>query len=138
MTPGTIEPRSTSVTPPTRAEIIQSVSERTTLYYDQCRAASYRLADDLKSHGHRADVLRCAGLRTPAPDADSRWHAVGAQGFWIHYVVIIGAEVVDLTRRQFFPGCATPFYQSAAAFEAEWDSFAAEMQNPRFRASRAI
>lgn len=135
MTPGITEPRSSSVTTPTSAEIIQVASEATTLYYDQCRSASYRLADNLRSHGHGAEVLRCAGLRTPAPDADSRWHAVGAQEFWIHYVVIIGAQVVDLTRRQFFPGCATPFYQSAAAFEAEWDSFAPEVQNPRFRAS---
>jgi hypothetical protein len=77
-------------------------------------------------------------LRTPAPDADIRWHAVGEQHFWIHYVVIIGAQVVDLTRRQFFPGCETPFYQSAAAFEAEWASFAPEVQNPRFHAARGM
>jgi hypothetical protein len=127
----------TSATP-TFAEIIQAASDKTTLYYDECRATSYRLADDLRSHGHGAEVLRCAGLRTPAPDADTRWHGVGAQHFWIHYVVIIGAQVVDLTRRQFFPGCETPFYQSAAAFEAEWDSFAPEVQNPRFHAPRGM
>jgi len=117
---------------PTCAEIIQASSERTTLYYNQCRSSSYGLADELQSHGHRAQVFRCSGLRTPAPDADSRWHAVGLQKFWIHYVVIIGAEAVDLTRRQFFPACETPFYQSEAACVAEWDSFAPEVQNPRF------
>ncbi len=135
MATGIPEPRSTSVAMLTCAEIVQAASMRTVLYYDQCRAASGRLADDLRSHGHGAEVLRCAGLRTPAPDADARWHAVGAQKFWIHYVVIMGAQVVDVTRRQFFPGCDTPFYQSAAAFEAEWDSFASEIANPRFRAS---
>ncbi len=131
------EARSTSVATLVSAEIVLAASERTILYYDQCRAASYRLADTLRSHGHEAGVLRCTGLRTSAPNADTRWHAVGAQKFWIHYVVIIGAQIVDLTRRQFFPGCETPFYQSAAAFEAEWDSFAPEVQNPRFHASSA-
>jgi hypothetical protein len=121
-------------TTPTCVEIIRAASNKTTLYYDQCRAASYRLADELNSHGHGAEVLRCAGLRTPAPEADTRWHAIGAQHLWIHYVVIIGAQVIDLTRRQFFPSCETPFYQSAAAFEAEWNSFGSEVQNPRFHA----
>jgi hypothetical protein len=141
MTPKSTGPRAQSVTTPTSVEIVQAASDKTRLYYDQCRSVSYRLADDLQSHGHSARVLRCAGLRTPAPDADARWHAVGAQEFWIHYVVIVGAEsgarVIDLTRRQFFPCCATPFYQSAAAFAAEWDSFAPEVQNPRFRPSVA-
>jgi hypothetical protein len=135
MAPGIFEPRSQPAGPSTPTEIVQAHSETTTRYYDRCRAASHRLVDDLRSHGHYAEVLRCAGLRTPAPDADARWHAVGAQKFWIHYVVIIGARVVDVTRRQFFPGCETPFYQSAAAFEVEWDSYAPEVQNPRFRAS---
>jgi hypothetical protein len=135
MATGSPEPRSSCAATPTSAEIVLAASVRTTLYYDQCRASSYRLADDLRSHGHDAGVLRCAGLRTPAPDADTRWHSVGTQEFWIHYVVIIGAQVVDLTRRQFFPGCDTPFYQSAAAFEAEWDSYAPEVQNPRFRSA---
>ncbi len=135
MAPTSPESRSPYAGPSTSADIIQASSERTTLYYDQCRSASGRLADDLRSHGHGAEVLRCAGLRTPAPDADARWHAVGAQKFWIHYVVIVGAEVVDVTRRQFFPGCETPYYQSVAAFEAEWDSFASEVANPRFRST---
>lgn len=114
--------------------IVKNNADKTFAYYNQCRASSHKLADDLLSHGHAAEVLRCSGLKTLAPDADQRWLDTGAQRFWIHYVVQFDAHIVDLTRRQFFPGCDNPFYQSAATFAAEWDSFGPELQNPRFRA----
>ncbi|WP_036258773.1 hypothetical protein [Methylocapsa aurea] len=112
--------------------IVQLNADKTLLYYNQCRASSHRLADDLLSHGHAAQVLRCSGLKTRAPDADQRWRAAGAQTFWIHYVVQFDAHIVDLTRRQFFPGCDNPFHQSSVNFAAEWDSFGPESENPRF------
>ncbi|WP_026608331.1 hypothetical protein [Methylocapsa acidiphila] len=115
--------------------IIRANSDKITIYYNQCRAASQRLSDDLLSHGHSAQVLRCAGLKTNAPDADDRWRVAGAQEFWIHYVVRFDGCIVDLTRRQFFPDCDNPFYQSAEAFAAEWTSFGPELQNPRHRAN---
>jgi hypothetical protein len=114
--------------------IVKSNADNTLVYYNQCRASSHKLADDLLSHGHAAEVLRCSGLKTLAPDADPRWHDAGAQNFWIHYVVQFDEHIVDLTRRQFFPGCDNPFHQSAATFAAEWESFGPDLQNPRFRA----
>lgn len=116
-------------------KIISANSDKITVYYNQCRAASHRLSDDLLSHGHVAQVLRCSGLKTNAPDADKRWGETGAQEFWIHYVVEFGGQIVDLTRRQFFPACENPFYQSSEAFAAEWESFGPELQNPRHRAA---
>ncbi|WOJ91283.1 hypothetical protein RZS28_08525 [Methylocapsa polymorpha] len=115
--------------------IIKANSDKITLYYNQCRAASQRLSDDLLSHGHVAQVLRCSGLKTDAPDADKRWRETGAQEFWIHYVVQFDGQIVDLTRRQFFPACDNPFYQSSDAFAAEWTSFGPELQNPRHHAA---
>jgi hypothetical protein len=120
----------------TAEKIAEINADRTLIYYNECRAASRRLADDLLSQGHAAQVMRCAGLKTPAPDADQRWRAAGAQSFWIHYVVRLDDYIIDLTRRQFFPGCANPFRQSSVSFAAEWDSFDLELENPRFRAAR--
>jgi hypothetical protein len=113
--------------------IIQANSDRLATYYNACRAASYRLADDLMCHGHPAEILRCSGLKTDAPDADQRWHAVGNQSLWVHYLVRLEDTIIDLTRRQFFPGCGAPFYQSQAEFAAEWASFGPAQENPRFR-----
>lgn len=112
--------------------IIRTNSDRLAVYYNACRSASYRLADDLLSYGHQAEVLRCSGLKTHAPDADQRWRAVGHQSRWVHYLVRLDGLIIDITRRQFFPGCAVPFYQSQAEFAAEWDSFGPAQQNPRF------
>jgi len=117
--------------------IVQVNADQTLIYYNECRASARRLADDLLSHGHSAEVLRCAGLKTPAPDADQRWRGAGAQTFWIHYVVRFDNHIVDLTRRQFFPGCNNPFHQSSEAFAAEWDSFGLELENPRFRVAHS-
>jgi hypothetical protein len=113
--------------------IISANSDRLATYYNSCRAASYRLADDLMCHGHPAEILRCSGLKTHAPDADQRWHAVGQQSLWVHYLVRLEDTIIDLTRRQFFPDCAVPFYQSEADFTVEWDNFGPADQNPRFR-----
>jgi hypothetical protein len=118
-------------------KIIRANSDKITIYYNQCRSASHRLSDDLLSHGHAAQILRCAGLKTNAPDADKRWRDTGAQEFWIHYVVQIDGKIIDLTRRQFFPDCENPFYQSAKAFAAEWTSFGPELQNPRHHAAES-
>lgn len=118
-----------------RTSLIQDNANKTSdNYYNRCRAISHRLADDLLSHGSTAQVLRCSGLRTPANGADQRWHDLGAQSFWVHFVVRINEfQVVDLTRRQFFPDCENPFYQSFADFSAEWDGFGAEDENFGFR-----
>lgn len=50
-------------------------------------------------------------------------------------MVEFGDQIIDLTRRQFFPDCDNPFLQSAEAFRAEWTSFGPEVQHPRHRAS---
>jgi hypothetical protein len=76
--------------------------------------------DDLQTSGFDAQMLKCQGLKTDAPDADDRWMKLAPQSRWVHFVVRMGDEVIDLTRRQFFPESGYPFIQSYAAFEAEW------------------
>ncbi len=101
--------------------------------YNLCRETAIKLSDDLQSNGFSAEVMRCHGLKTDAPDADARWLALSVQSFWIHFVVRIGADVVDLTRRQFFPLSGFPFIQSLSACEAEWDSVGLDVPRSRFR-----
>ncbi len=101
--------------------------------YNLCRETSIRLSDDLLCHGFPAQVIRCSGLKTEAPDADARWLALSAQSFWIHFVVKISEDVVDLTRRQFFPLSGFPFIQSFTACEAEWNSVGVDVPRSRFR-----
>jgi len=89
--------------------------------YDFCGRASMRLMDNLLTDGFSARILRCNGLKTEALDADARWIKLSPQSSWVHYVVKVGEDVVDLTRRQFFPASGYPFVQSYAACKAEWD-----------------
>jgi hypothetical protein len=101
--------------------------------YNLCRETSIRLSDDLLCQGFPAQVMRCSGLRTDAPEADARWLALSVQSHWIHFVVKIGTDVVDLTRRQFFPLSGFPFVQSFHTCEAEWDSVGVDAPRSRFR-----
>jgi hypothetical protein len=90
--------------------------------YNLCHETSFKLMDDLQTGGFDAQMLRCSGLKTDAPDADDRWIKLAPQSLWIHFVVRVGEDVIDLTRRQFFPLSCFPFVQSYSAFEAEWSN----------------
>lgn len=92
--------------------------------YDYCLQASLRLMDDLVAEGYSAQMLRCKGLKNAALTADSRWIHLGPQNFWVHFIVKLDDDVVDLTRRQFFPLSTYPFIQSYTACEDEWDDVA--------------
>lgn len=106
--------------------------------YNLCRETSIKLSDDLLCNGFSAQVLRCHGLKTEALDADARWLALSKQSFWVHYVVKIGSDIVDLTRRQFFPQSGFPFIQSFSACEAEWDSVGVDVPRSRFREQQPV
>jgi hypothetical protein len=88
--------------------------------YNYCRQASLRLMDDLLLGGFDARMLRCEGLKTEAASADERWLALCAPSLWTHFIVQLGSDVIDLTRRQFFPYSAFPYVQSFATCETEW------------------
>lgn len=88
--------------------------------YNLCLGTSFKLMDDLLNKGFPAHMLKCRGLLTLAPDADQRWLGTNSQSDWVHYVVILGDEVIDLTRRQFFPISDYPFVQTYGDFRAEW------------------
>ncbi|MGB8276475.1 MAG: hypothetical protein WCF20_00840 [Methylovirgula sp.] len=118
---------------PGEREIILARAAKIGETYNLCRETSIKLSDDLLCHGFSAEVMRCHGLKTEAPEADARWLALSVQSFWIHFVVKIGADVVDLTRRQFFPQSGFPFIQSFSACEAEWDSVGVDVPRSRFR-----
>jgi hypothetical protein len=114
-------------------EIILARAENISDSYNLCRETAIKLSDDLLCQGVSAQVMRCHGLKTDASEADARWIALSAQSFWVHYVVKIGSDVVDLTRRQFFPLSGFPFVQSLRACEAEWDSVGVDVPRSRFR-----
>jgi hypothetical protein len=115
-------------------DIIRSHAGFLTETFNECRASSYKLADELQSQGFAAKVIRCTGLKTDAPAADQRWHDLGGQDHWVHFVVRCDEHIVDLTRRQFFPDSDNPFYQSIGAFEAEWNLLAPDdVKKSRFR-----
>jgi len=88
--------------------------------YNLCYETSFKLMDDLQTGGFEAQMMRCDNLKTLAPDADHRWHDLAPQSRWVHFIVKIGEEAIDLTRRQFFPASPFPFVQSWAECEAEW------------------
>jgi hypothetical protein len=88
--------------------------------FNLCHETSFKLMDDLQTGGFDAQMLRCTGLKTDAPDADDRWIQLAPQSRWTHFVVRVGEDVIDLTRRQFFPRSGFPFVQSYSAFNAEW------------------
>lgn len=88
--------------------------------YNLCHETSFKLMDALQTDGFSAQMLRCSGLKTDAPDADTRWIQLAPQSMWIHFVVRLGEDVIDMTRRQFFPNSSFPFVQSYNDFEAEW------------------
>lgn len=90
--------------------------------YNLCHETSFKLMDDLQTGGFDAQMLRCSGLKTDAPDADDRWIKLAPQSLWTHFVVRVGEDIIDLTRRQFFPSSGYPFIQSNTAFEAEWNT----------------
>jgi hypothetical protein len=94
--------------------------------YNYCHQASLRLMDDLLEEGIPAQMLRCKGLITDAMHADIRWLDLGAQSFWVHFIVEVEGHVIDLTRRQFFPVSDYPFVQSYEDCQTEWDSVAAK------------
>ncbi len=105
----------------TERGIIRARAARVGDPYDACHQASLRLMDDLLCSGIDAQMLRCSGLKTDAPEADARWIKLGPQSYWIHFMVKMGGNVIDLTRRQFFPESGYPHVQSYDACEAEWD-----------------
>jgi len=123
---------------PRAKEIILARAARIDDSYNLCRETSIKLSDDLLCNGFSAQVMRCHGLKTEALEADARWLALSKQSFWVHYVVKIGADIVDLTRRQFFPQSGFPFIQSFSACEAEWDSVGVDVPRSRFREQQPV
>lgn len=114
-------------------EIIRAHADRIETPYNLCVEASTGLTNDLRANGFSAHLLQCTGLRTAAPDADLRWRGLAPQSRWVHFLVQLGEEVVDLTRRQFFPASAFPFIQSMHDCDAEWDNITLSMAGPRLR-----
>lgn len=128
-------PRSAYISGIGRAQrdIIRAHAGRIDEPYNHCVEASMRLTNDLRDSGFSAHLLRCTGLKTLAPEADARWQALGPQSFWVHFIVQIGEDVVDLTRRQFFPASAFPYVQSVRACNAEWNSVTLSLPRPRMQ-----
>ncbi len=114
-------------------EIIRVHAGRIDEPYNLCVEASTQLTNDLRDNGFSAHLLQCTGLKTVAPDADTRWHDLAPQSRWVHFLVQIGEDVVDLTRRQFFPTSAFPYVQSMAACDAEWDNVTLSIAKPRMQ-----
>jgi len=76
--------------------------------FSQCRAASKSLARHLGKLGFQAKGLRLAECSARYPDADGRWKRLGAEFWWIHYAVLVGDTVCDVTMRQFAPDAPFP------------------------------
>ncbi len=114
-------------------DIIQKNAGLVEISYNNCRAISHKLADDLLSNGIHASVMRCSGLRRDAPTADQRWLDIGPQTGWVHFVVRTDSQMVDLTRQQFFPLSDNPFLQGLNLFVDEWDAISVDSFNGRMR-----
>jgi len=104
--------------------IIQARAAKVSDPYDYCYQASLRLMDDLLLSGASAQMLRCAGLKNEAMQADKRWLKLGPRSFWVHFIVKLDDDIIDLTRRQFFPDSEYPFVQSYENCLNEWDTIA--------------
>jgi hypothetical protein len=115
------------------ADVIQKNASFVEVTYNNCRAVSHKLADDLLSNGISASVMRCTGLRTDAPGADQRWLNLGPQAGWVHFVVRTDNQMVDLTRQQFFPLSENPFLQGLNLFADEWNTISVDDFSGRMR-----
>jgi hypothetical protein len=115
-------------------DVIQENAGRVEVAFNNCRAISHKLADDLLSQGIHASVMRCSGLITDAPAADQRWINLGPQTSWVHFVVQTHNQMVDLTRQQFFPLSDNPFFQELHVFADEWTAICVDNFNSRMRA----
>ncbi len=100
--------------------IVRARAGRLTESFNLCYETSFKLMDDLQIGGFDAQMMCCNDLKTLAPDADQRWHDLAPQSRWVHFIVKIGQEAIDLTRRQFFPCSPFPFVQSWEDCESEW------------------
>jgi hypothetical protein len=115
------------------ADVIEKNAGLVSVAFNNCRSISHKLADDLLSNGIHATVMRCSGLRTDAPAADQRWHDLGPQVGWVHFVVQTDGQMVDLTRQQFFPLSANPFLQTLGLFTDEWVNIRPDDFNDRLK-----
>lgn len=108
-----------------RSDVIRRTAEaqadRMRRPYGRCLQASERLVEALQRRGIQARILRCSDGVLDAPAADRRWLSLRqAPRSWVHYVVQIDDMVVDLTRRQFFPDAANPYFADTRSLAAEW------------------
>lgn len=77
--------------------------------FSKCRSASFRLVRHLTEAGFEASGLRLSECSGRYPDADPRWRKeVGGEFWWIHYAVLVGETVCDVTMRQFAPESPFP------------------------------
>jgi len=123
----------TSIWFSSQSDVIQKNARFVEVTYNNCRAVSHKLADDLLSNGINASVMRCTGLRTDAPAADQRWLNLGPQMNWVHFVVRTDSQMVDLTRQQFFPLSENPFLQGLNLFADEWNTISVDDLSGRMR-----
>ena len=78
------------------------------------------LGAQLERAGVAFRVLRLAQASKGFPDADPRWLKLGKPSWWIHYVVEVEGQAIDLTARQFDPASPHPLLTPMRDVQNVW------------------
>ncbi|CAH1692330.1 conserved hypothetical protein [Hyphomicrobiales bacterium] len=89
--------------------------------FSKCKQVAAALGTQLERAGVDFKVLRLTEAAKSFPDADPRWLKLGKPSWWIHYVVEVDGQAIDLTARQFDPSCQHPLLTPMREVRLIWE-----------------
>ena len=87
--------------------------------FDNCKRVSTALVTALHENGFDASLVKVAEPQRHWPHAHPTWQTMDPF-FWVHYVVRIDDQAVDLTRRQFDPNAPRIVIEPWSQIEQDW------------------
>ncbi len=88
--------------------------------FSKCKQVAAALGAQLERAGVAFRVLRLAQASKGFPDVDPRWLKLGKPSWWIHYVVEVEGQAIDLTARQFDPASPHPLLTPMRDVQNVW------------------
>jgi hypothetical protein len=87
--------------------------------FDNCKRVCTALVDALHQNGFEASLVKVGEPQKHWPQAHLTWQAMDPF-YWVHYVVKIGDQAVDLTRRQFDPKAPVITIEPWSQIQQDW------------------
>lgn len=86
--------------------------------FARCKEISFELAEYLRENGIEVNILNLNGYLPSWETMDRRWYSL--KDFAIHYAVLAGNYVIDLTARQFDPSFPFPMVMPKDEYMSIW------------------